>query len=79
MHSFRLFKTPIFSHTTVREFGYDSELPKILIINPVPKQLFCHFGNKIEEIDNGALVGDYKIYTATAFIRAIETDTVERI
>ena len=79
MHSFRLFKTPIFSHTTVRDFGYDSELPKILIINPVPKQLFCHFGNKIEEIDNGALVGDYKIYTATAFIRAIETDTVERL
>lgn len=79
MHSFNLFKTPIFSHTTVRQFGYDSEYSKILIINPVPKKLFCHFGNKIEEIDNGALVGGYKIYTATAFVRAIETDTIERL
>ena len=79
MHSFHLFKTPIFSHTTVRHFGYDSEYSKILIINPVPKELFCHFGNKIAEIDNGDRVGDYKIYTATAFVRAIETDTVERL
>lgn len=79
MYSFRLFKTPIFTHTTVKHFGYESEHSKILIINPVPKELFCHFGNKIEEIDNGAKVGDYKIYTATAFVRAIETDTVERL
>lgn len=78
MHSFQLFKTPIVSHTTVKSFGYDSEYTKILIINPVPKKLFCYFGNKVEEIDNGALVGDYKIYTATAFLRAIDTDTIER-
>ena len=79
MYSFNLFKAQIFSHTTVRHFDYDSEYSKILIINPVPKKLFCHFGNKIEEIDNGAIVGGYKIYTATAFIRAIETDTIERL
>lgn len=78
MYSFNLFKTPIFSHTTVKRFGYDSEHSKILIINPVPKKLFCHFGNKIAEIDNGDHVGDYKIYTATAFIRAIENDILDR-
>ena len=79
LHAIRLFKTTLFSHATVREFGYDSEYSKILIINPVPKELSCHFGNKIEAIDNGAIVGGYKIYTATAFVRAIETDTVERL
>ena len=78
MHSFQMFKTPIVSHTVVKDFGYDSEHTKILIINPVPKKLFCYFGNRVEEIDNGALVGDYKIYTATAFVRAIDTDTIER-
>ena len=78
MYSFNLFKTPIFTHTKVREFGYESEFSKILIINPVPKKLFCHFGNKIEEIDNGALVGGYKIYTATAFVRAIDNDILDR-
>lgn len=79
LHSFSLFKATIYSYTTVKDFSYDSEHTKILIINPVPKKLSCYFINKISEIDNGALVGDYKIYTATAFIRAIETDTVERL
>ena len=79
IHSFSLFKATLYSHTTVKDITYDSELPNILIINPVPIKLSCYFQNKIAEIDNGALVGDYKIYTATAFIRAIETDTVERL
>ena len=79
LHSFSMFKATLYSYTTVKDFSYDSELPKILIVNPIPVKLSCYFQNKIAEIDNGARVGDYKIYTATAFIRAIETDTVERI
>ena len=79
IHSFSMFKATLYSYTTVKDITYDSELPKILIVNPVPMKLSCYFQNKIAEIDNGALVGEYKIYTATAFIRAIETDTVERL
>ncbi len=79
IHSFNMWKATLYSYTTVKNFSYDSALPKILIINPVPVKLSCYFQNKIAEIDNGALVGDYKIYDATAFIRAIETDTVERL
>ena len=79
VHSFSMFKATLYSYTTVKDITYDSEFPKILIVNPIPIKLSCYFQNKIAEIDNGARVGDYKIYTATAFIRAIETDTVERI
>lgn len=79
IHSFNLWKATLYSYTTVRDITYDSELQKILIINPAPIKLSCYFQNKIAEIDNGALVGEYKIYNATAFIRAIETDTVERL
>ena len=79
VHSFSMFKATLYSYTTVKDFSYDSDLPKILIVNPIPIKLSCYFQNKIAEIDNGARVGDYKIYTATAFIRAIETDTVERV
>ena len=79
LHSFSMFKATLYSYTTVKDISYDSELPKILIVNPVPIKLSCYFQNKIAEIDNGALVGEYKIYTYTAFIRAIETDTVERL
>ena len=79
VHSFSMFKATLYSYTTVKDISYDSELPKILIVNPAPMKLSCYFQNKIAEIDNGALVGEYKIYTATAFVRAIETDTVERL
>ena len=79
VHSFSMFKATLYSYTVVKDFSYDTDLPKILIVNPIPIKLSCYFQNKIAEIDNGARVGDYKIYTATAFIRAIETDTVERL
>ena len=79
VHSFSMFKATLYSYNTVKDISYDSELPKILIVNPTPLKLSCYFQNKIAEIDNGALVGEYKIYTATAFVRAIETDTVERL
>lgn len=77
-HTLKIRNAKIFSYETIRHFGYDSQETKILIVNPVPKKLMAYKGT-IVEIDNGALVGDYKIYTATAFIRAIETDTVERL
>ena len=79
VHSFSMFKATLYSYNTVKDISYDSELPKILIVNPTPLKLSCYFQNKIAEIDNGALVGEYKIYTATAFVRALETDTVERL
>lgn len=79
IHSFNLWKATLYSYTTVKDISYDSEFSKILIINPTPIKLSCYFQNKLAEIDNGALVGNYKIYNATAFIRAIETDTVERL
>ena len=68
----------IFSYKTEKQFAYDSKDLKILIVNPVPKKLMAYKGT-IVEIDNGQFVGDYKIYNATAFIRAIDTDTVERL
>lgn len=78
-HALRLRGATLFSYTTVKKFGYDSENVKILIVNPVPKKLMGYFENRMLEIDNGSRVGDYKIYNATAFVRAIETDTVERL
>ena len=77
-HALRLRGVTLFSYTTVKKFAYDSEHVKILIVNPVPKKLLGYFGNRTLEIDNGSCVGDYKIYNATAFVRAIETDTLHR-
>ena len=76
-HTLKIRNVKIFSYKTIQHFDYDSEKTKILIVNPVPKKLMAYKGT-IVEIDNGQLVGDYKVYNMTAFVRAIETDTLER-
>ena len=76
-HTLKIRKVKIFSYKTVQHFGYDSEKTKILIVNPVPKKLMAYKGT-IAEIDNGEIVGDYKIYNATAFVRALDNDILER-
>ncbi len=76
-HELKIRGVKIFGYKTVKHFAYDSQNPKILIVNPVPKKLMAHKGT-IVEIDNGQLVGDYKVYNTTAFIRAIDNDTLDR-
>jgi hypothetical protein len=76
-HALVIRKVKLLSYKTVKHFGYDSPNPKILIVNPVPKKLMAYQGT-IVEIDNGHLVGDYKVYNITAFIRAIENDILDR-
>ena len=77
LHELKIRGVRIMGYKTVKHFAYDSESSKILILNPVPKKLMA-FRGRIVEIDIGDLVGDYKIYNTTAFVRAIENDTLER-
>ncbi len=76
-HSLKIRDLKIYSYETVTAFGYDSPNLKIVIVNPVPKKLMAYKG-KIVEIDNGDFIGDYKVYNLTAFVRALDTDTLER-
>ena len=76
-HEVKIRGVKILSYKTVKHFSYDSKDSKILIVNPVPKKLMAYKGT-IVEIDNGELVGDYKIYNATAFVRAIDNDILNR-
>ena len=76
-HEVKIRGVKILSYKTVKHFSYNSKDSKILIVNPVPKKLMAYRGT-IVEIDNGELVGDYKVYTATAFVRAIDNDILDR-
>lgn len=64
--------------STTYKFGFDSENPKVLIVNPVPKQVYTIHAGKTIEIDNGAVVGGYKIFAATGFLRAAELNVLDR-
>jgi len=59
-------------------FDYSSEHPKIIVVNPVPRKLHTFHEAKLVDLDNGDKVGEYKIYTATAFLRALELGYISR-
>lgn len=76
--SVRVLRTEWFTYNKHFNFGYESEFPKILIVNPIPKFYFTAFGGKILALDNGDSVGDYKIYSSTAFLNSIDRNCLDR-
>ena len=60
-------------------FSYHSEHQKIIVVNPVPRKLHTFHEAKLVDLDNGDKVGEYKIYTATAFLRALELGYISRV
>ena len=76
MYIVRIFKAPLFQISVPKAFGYDSEHAKILIINPTPKFVYQFREGKPFLLDNGDMVGDYKVYTASAFLRALNLDVL---
>ena len=60
------------------KFGYESEHKKILIMNPTPKTIQTERGGKTYPLDNGFAVGEYKIFTASAFLNALQLDTLDK-
>lgn len=74
VHKIRIAKVHLFTHYKTEKFGYPSEQEQILILNPTPKQVVRAKGNLTVEMDNGQKVGNYQIYTATAFLNALERE-----
>ncbi len=58
-------------------YGYESRNTKILIINPSTKYAYLYKNGGLGELDNGLRVGEYIIYTAGSFLRAIERGCIE--
>ena len=72
----RIFKAPLFQISVSKSFGYDSEYAKIVIINPTPKFVDQFREGKPFLLDNGDMVGKYKVYTTSAFLRALNLDVL---
>lgn len=75
---FRLITVELFQYDKAAHFGYEADCPKVLILNPVPYQVVKFEGSKAIQLDNGDSVGDYKIFSATAFLNALERDVLDR-
>lgn len=78
IYSITLFKIRLFQFSRKYHFGYESEHKKILILNPAPKSVLTNNGNGSYQIDNGEIVGKYKVYTATAFMNALDRKVLDK-
>lgn len=76
--SVRFLNVELFQYDRVGYFGYEADCQKILILNPVPNRVVKFDAGKAFQLDNGDSVGAYKIYTATAFLNAMERDVLDR-
>lgn len=76
--SIRFLNVELFQYDRVGYFGYEAECQKILILNPVPNRVVKFDAGKAFQLDNGDSVGAYKIYTATAFLNAMEREVLDR-
>ena len=79
IHRVRLAHWELFRYETEGNFTFESEGEKVLIINPVPRKVFGVRLDKTWPLDNGDVVGDYRVFTAGAFLNALERDCLDRL
>ncbi len=70
--------TVLHQRTVTHKLCFESENPKILIINPVPKNVYEFHSGKLTELDNGIEVGGYKFFAATGFLHAAELNVLDK-
>lgn len=75
VHAIRIKRKELFRRITTFRYDFESDGKKILIILPVPNKLFSSMGRAL---DVGDKVGEYKIYTATGFLNALERDCLDK-
>jgi hypothetical protein len=67
----------IFRYVKKFNFGYKSENDKIIIVIPVPKFMQMNKSGKIFDIDNGEVIGEYRMFAGTGFINALDRECVD--
>ena len=59
-------------------YAFEGEGRKILIVNPVPKNMFIRKNGTVRQIDVGEKLGEYTIYNGSGFLNAVERQGFER-
>ncbi len=69
----------LFSHASITDYTFEADGNKILILNPAARRVYAEEANgKLASMDNGDRIGEYKIFTANAFLRALERDAADK-
>ena len=59
-------------------YGFDSKDQKILLISPVPQDIFAVQNDQTISLNMGDRVGEYTVYNASTLISRIESDTLHK-
>ncbi len=80
IHAVHFLKATLMHYVRSYVYGYETEpdVKKVIIVNPVAKELLTGKEGRNVPIDNGDDVGGYKVFAGTAFINALRRDTVDK-
>lgn len=78
LHSLRFRRVEYFRYTTQFDFSFEANGQKLLIVNPVPKEIYAGDTSFYREIDTGESIGAYKVFTATGFLGALSRNVLDR-
>ncbi len=73
-HTFiSFYKIQLFSRKKDYKFAFESNNKKILIVVPIPKNVFVSIrGSKPSPADTGEKIGEYTLYNSTGFINSLD-------
>ena len=72
----RLGQIHLFRRMTLFRYGFEGRSSKILIILPTPKKVMHSESGR--DLDVGDKVGEYTVYTGTAFLNALERNCLNK-
>ncbi len=78
VHTVKLVRTELFEYTRDSFYKFESDNIKVLILNPAPKKVTTILNGRLVLLDNGDEVAGYSIYTATAFMNALERNVLHK-
>lgn len=78
LFSLRFRRVEYFRYTSQFDFSFEADGVKVLIVNPVPKEIFAGDTSFNRLIDTGETIGSYKVFTASGFLGALARDVVDR-
>ena len=67
-----------YSSTVDYTFETQKEGTKIIILNPVSARVCYEKMGRITDLDHGMSIGEYKVYTASSFLYALELDCLDK-
>ena len=76
-HQFKIGRITLFHHMVETRFAFESTGRKFLILVPAPVFVYGTDGGRRSDLYDSARVGDYTIFSSSAFLHALDLDALD--